>query len=231
MADLRGAVTESNGEISCSVEETNRIRASLGLRPLDLGEATAAKEGSKDAPKDANKIREVEEQLQKSAEIQSKILEMKQHRQTASKVMAKKGLGESSDDDDAVDNTAKWVNRSREKQKEMAEKLARQLQEQDEAAQQVEQYSAKNLRGLKVQHDASAFEEGETIILTLADRRVLRKEGDDVDVNDDEDELENIHLAEAEKASRAKVPCTLKLSVLVMLRSYYLGKAAYRSSP
>ena len=208
MSEIRSAVTESNGEISCSVEETNRIRASLGLRPLDQGAVAAAKEGSKDAPKDANKIREEEEKLQKSAELQNRISEMKQHRQTASKVMAKKGLGESSDDDDTVDNTASWVNRSREKQKEMAEKLARQLQEQDEAAQHVEEYSAKNLKGLKVQHDASSFEEGETIILTLADRRVLRKEGDDVDVNDDEDELENIHLAEAEKDARAKVALT-----------------------
>ena len=28
----RAHVTESNGEVSCSVEETNRIRALLGLR-------------------------------------------------------------------------------------------------------------------------------------------------------------------------------------------------------
>lgn len=28
------AVTEANGEISCSIEESNRIRAMLGLKPL-----------------------------------------------------------------------------------------------------------------------------------------------------------------------------------------------------
>jgi hypothetical protein len=28
-------VSEDNGEISCSVEETNRIRALLGLKPLN----------------------------------------------------------------------------------------------------------------------------------------------------------------------------------------------------
>lgn len=33
-ASLRANVTKKNGEISCSVEETNRIRAALGLRPL-----------------------------------------------------------------------------------------------------------------------------------------------------------------------------------------------------
>lgn len=31
----RAVITESGGEISCSVEETNRIRAELGLAPLE----------------------------------------------------------------------------------------------------------------------------------------------------------------------------------------------------
>ena len=33
---LRAQVTESGNEISCSVEETNRLRASLGLKPLKI---------------------------------------------------------------------------------------------------------------------------------------------------------------------------------------------------
>ena len=33
---LKAVVSESNGEISCSVEETNRIRKLLGLKPLVL---------------------------------------------------------------------------------------------------------------------------------------------------------------------------------------------------
>lgn len=32
---VRAEVVEQNGEISCSIEETNRIRAVLGLRPLN----------------------------------------------------------------------------------------------------------------------------------------------------------------------------------------------------
>ena len=32
----KAVTTESNGEISCSIEETNRIRAELGLPPLEL---------------------------------------------------------------------------------------------------------------------------------------------------------------------------------------------------
>ena len=32
----KAVVTESNGEISCSIEESNRIRALLGLKPLKV---------------------------------------------------------------------------------------------------------------------------------------------------------------------------------------------------
>lgn len=40
----RAQVSESNGEVSCSVEETNRVRALLGLRPLDLEKKESAVE-------------------------------------------------------------------------------------------------------------------------------------------------------------------------------------------
>jgi uncharacterized protein YkwD len=33
---LKAIVTEKDGEISCTVEETNRIRALLGLKPLKI---------------------------------------------------------------------------------------------------------------------------------------------------------------------------------------------------
>jgi hypothetical protein len=31
---MKAMVSDSNGELSCSVDETNRLRAMLGLRPL-----------------------------------------------------------------------------------------------------------------------------------------------------------------------------------------------------
>lgn len=34
--EIKAMVTESNGEISCSVEETNRIRSLLGMKPLKI---------------------------------------------------------------------------------------------------------------------------------------------------------------------------------------------------
>jgi hypothetical protein len=38
---IKAVVTESNGEISCSVEETNRVRALLGLKPLKVEKQNA----------------------------------------------------------------------------------------------------------------------------------------------------------------------------------------------
>ena len=34
---VKARVVEADGEISCSVDETNRIRAALGLKPLREG--------------------------------------------------------------------------------------------------------------------------------------------------------------------------------------------------
>ena len=38
---LKATVTETNGEIACSVEETNRLRALLGLKPLKVDDEGA----------------------------------------------------------------------------------------------------------------------------------------------------------------------------------------------
>lgn len=39
----RAQTVERHGEVSCSIEETNRIRAALGLRPLDVGDARGSR--------------------------------------------------------------------------------------------------------------------------------------------------------------------------------------------
>ena len=49
-----------------------------------------------------------------------------------------------------------------------------------------------NNTGVRLRHDADDFKEGESVILTLADKRILDEGGD-------EDELENVNKAEQEK--------------------------------
>ena len=58
-----------------------------------------------------------------------------------------------------------------------------QEEEEDEEAQ------ARGLTGLKVKHTADELQEGETMILTLADKNILDEKGD---LSEGEDELENV---------------------------------------
>ena len=52
-----------------------------------------------------------------------------------------------------------------------------------------EEAQARSLAGLKVKHTADEMLEGETMILTLADKNILDDKGD---LSDGEDELENV---------------------------------------
>ena len=54
-----------------------------------------------------------------------------------------------------------------------------------------EEAELKGLKGLKVKHTADELQEGETMILTLADKNILDEKGD-LDDDEDQDELENV---------------------------------------
>lgn len=132
MADIdKPKGQDSGGDVSLSVDETNKLRAQLGLKPLEM-EVKEEKAGSNKNPLDYLAMKEEEEERKKTDELQRKIEEMKKQRKVASKVMAVKGLGEASDGEDDIDNAAKWVKRSRKKHQALADKLAKQLQEQEE---------------------------------------------------------------------------------------------------
>lgn len=85
-------------------------------------------------------------------------------------------MGDSSKDD-ALD-TAAWLKkqkkRAKQREKELAERRAREMEEADRAA----AYDERDLAGLKVGHGAEAFETGEDVILTLKDSRVLGDDGE-----------------------------------------------------
>ena len=65
-----------------SIEETNRVRASLGLRPLDVGEKPEApKEGTSKNPVSYMDMKKAEEEEAKAKELREKIADMKRSRQ------------------------------------------------------------------------------------------------------------------------------------------------------
>lgn len=190
----------ASGDASLSIEETNKLRAKLGLKPLELNE-NKRELGTKEEPLVAETINPVYIQQQK--DMREKLAAMKEKRIRNKKLGKVKTLAE----DDWLDNTAAWVERSRKlsKEKEMAEKRAKLLQEMDEefgvsslVEQEFEQskrdaYSSRDLKGLTVQHKIESFNEGETVILTLQDKGVLVEE-DDV--------LVNVGLVDKEKAEK-----------------------------
>ncbi|KAI4887874.1 hypothetical protein NFI96_015083 [Prochilodus magdalenae] len=195
------APKSASGDASLSIEETNKLRAKLGLKPLELNE-NKKELGTKEEPLLAETINPV--QIKQQAEIREKLAALKEKRLLNQKLGKVKTLGE---EEPWLDDTAAWVERSRTlaKEKEMAEKRAKLLEEMDEefgvsnlveqefAQSKKEAYSSKDLKGLSVQHKMESFKEGETVILTLQDKDVLAEE---------EDILVNVGLVDKEKAEK-----------------------------
>ncbi|XP_051900915.1 U4/U6.U5 tri-snRNP-associated protein 1 [Pristis pectinata] len=137
-------------------------------------------------------------------DIRVKLAALKEKRLLNQKLGKVKTLG---DDDAWLDDAVAWVEKSRklQKEKEMAEKRARLLEEMDEefgVSNLIEEelrtkkqtaYTSQDLKGLTVQHDIKAFKEGEAVVLTLKDRGVLDEE-DDV--------LVNVNILDKERAEK-----------------------------
>uniref|UniRef100_A0A8C1WF25 Spliceosome associated factor 1, recruiter of U4/U6.U5 tri-snRNP n=1 Tax=Cyprinus carpio TaxID=7962 RepID=A0A8C1WF25_CYPCA len=172
-----------------------------GLKPLDLNESKK-EAGTKEEPLLAETINPV--QIRQQAEMREKLAALKEKRLLNKKLGKVKALG---DEEPWLDDTAAWVERSRKlaKEKEMAEKRAKLLEEMDEefgvsslveqefAQERKDAYSSRDLKGLKVQHKMDSFREGETVILTIEDKGVLEEE---------EDVLVNVGLVDKEKAEK-----------------------------
>ncbi|KAJ8267152.1 hypothetical protein GJAV_G00139110 [Gymnothorax javanicus] len=196
-----GNSKSAGGDSSLSIEETNKLRAKLGLKPLELTE-NKKELGTKEEPIVAETINPA--QLKQQQEIREKLAALKEKRLLNQKLGKVKTLAE---DELWLDDTAAWVERSRKlaKEREMAEKRAKLLEEMDEefgVSNLVEQefghgskeaYGSSDLKGLTVQHKMDSFREGETVILTLQDKGVLEEE---------EDVLVNVGLVDREKAEK-----------------------------
>ncbi|XP_054007157.1 U4/U6.U5 tri-snRNP-associated protein 1 [Hylaeus anthracinus] len=194
-------------QTSLSIEETNKLRAKLGLKPLELDST------SKDDP---NKIKDdlgefyhkpapdVNEKI-KTQKLKEKIGLQKQKRQIEASLSKVKGLAECDSDDDAKT----WIDKSRrlDQEKKKAEERAKMLDQLDEEfgignlvkeeihTARKTAYTEKNLKGLKVEHNIEKFEEGKTVILTLKDQAVLDESGDvlvNVNITDEERYQRNI---------------------------------------
>ncbi|KAM5138334.1 U4/U6.U5 tri-snRNP-associated protein 1 [Mantella aurantiaca] len=194
------APKSAGGDSSLSIEETNKLRAKLGLKPLELN--TAKTEcGTKEDPVAAAVINPLV--LKQQQELREKLAAAKEKRIQNQKLGKIKSLGE---DELWLDDTAAWIERSRKLQaeKDKAEKREKLLAEMDEefgVSNLVEEefgqkknYASTDLQGLTVEHNVDSFTEGQTVILTLKDKGVLDK--------DDSDVLVNVNMVDREKANK-----------------------------
>ncbi|XP_063362502.1 U4/U6.U5 tri-snRNP-associated protein 1 [Cydia amplana] len=191
---------------SLSIEDTNRLRAKLGLKPLEVQQKPDDDGKFKDDlgefyHKPAANLA----QQRRTEKIRERLELRKEKRQMEMKLQTTL-LAEGSDDEDA----SAWVNKSRDiqKQKQEAAKRAAMLDEMDavfgvsalveeeERADRSLAYSAAALTGLRVAHDLNSLADERDTVLTLADKDVLAEDAEDVLVNvnivDDERYKKNI---------------------------------------
>jgi U4/U6.U5 tri-snRNP-associated protein 1 len=192
-----------------SIEETNRIRVSLGMKPLPVpGQSNGPvfKEASaptnpEDEPGSTLESREAEaygnfQKVQQAEEARrrrdAKAEAIKKARDLAKRnaKLEGKGLGDADDEEDT--SARAWLMKQKKRQKdiEKARKREQELAEQERLLQA--EYTAKDLAGVKVGHELGTFQEGEEQVLVLKDTTI--------DENEEEgDELENLDLREREK--------------------------------
>eukprot|EP01119_Soliformovum_irregulare_P001288 TRINITY_DN11011_c0_g1_i1.p1 TRINITY_DN11011_c0_g1~~TRINITY_DN11011_c0_g1_i1.p1 ORF type:complete len:769 (-),score=320.14 TRINITY_DN11011_c0_g1_i1:6-2312(-) len=180
-------------EVSLSVEATNALRISLGLKPLHVPDPKEAEE------KEQARLKAIEERqkAEKSAAIKQKLVDMKSDRQHQTFV-GSKSIAEEIDDEDA----SAWLSKAKtiqsdemEKEKQKAARRRREMEELEA------QYTSSDLTGLKISHAMSEFENGGPVILTLADTSILNQDGG---INEDDDELENVNIAEKQRRAKAE---------------------------
>jgi U4/U6.U5 tri-snRNP-associated protein 1 len=191
---------------AASIEEINKLRKSMGMKPLPVPgqapQAAASPEPEEDqgstletreaaAYDNYQKVQQAELNKRKREEKAAAIKRAREKAQRNAQLEGK-GLAES---DEAADLDAKsWLKNQKKRQKEIAKQ--RKEEEEREAAEaeaaKKRQYTSKDLSGIKVGHDVDSFLDSEDQILTLKDTDVLDEE-------EGEDELENLDLREREK--------------------------------
>ncbi|XP_041353215.1 U4/U6.U5 tri-snRNP-associated protein 1-like [Gigantopelta aegis] len=196
--------TGASGGSSLSVQETNRLRLKLGLKPLEVPGSTNddGTDGKPKEPEDVHAPPVNWGEQRKTERMREKLLAQKEKRVITNKLKKVKTLGESDSDDESA---VAWVKKNRKisKEKLLAEKRAKMLEEMDqefgisglldqEFHDKSKDYTSKDLTGLKVEHKLDKFLEGNSVILTLKDKGVL----------EDEDVLINVNILDEEVAEK-----------------------------
>lgn len=192
-----------------SIEETNRLRVSLGMKPLPVPGAAPAGPVFKEASSteeaastletrqaegydNFRKLQEAEEAKRKR---EAKAEAIKKARDAAKRFskLEGKGLGDADEEEDV--DARSWLIKSNKRKKEIEKARKLEKEREEEEKRLAAEYTAKDLAGVKVGHEFDTLVDGEEQVLTLKDTTI--------DENEEEgDELENIDLREREKLSK-----------------------------
>ncbi|OCF61175.1 U4/U6.U5 tri-snRNP-associated protein 1 [Kwoniella mangroviensis CBS 10435] len=183
----------SMNQESLTIEETLKLREQLGLPTAAPAEGTGEEAPvDKEALAEANYAQRREDMRKEKEEKDLKErIERSRNRSALNAKLKGKTLGTSNEDDKL--DTKSWIKQQKKREKLRAAELARRAKEMEEADKAI--YDERDLSGLKVGHDVDDFEEGEDVILTLKDNRIL--EGD-------EDELQNVNMVDDAAIKAAK---------------------------
>lgn len=196
---------------AATIEETNRIRVSLGMKPLPVPGVTSTAQAGKSSTRDGEeaastlesrqaesyenykKYQDAEAAKKKREERAAAIRKAGDEAQRFA-VLEGKGLGDADDKGDVDAKSWLMGQKKRQKNIDKIRKLEEELAAAEAAAAAAVQYTSKDLAGIKVAHDTSDFLGGEDQVLTLKDTTI--------DENEDEgDELENLDIRENQERS------------------------------
>ena len=193
------------------IAEVNKVRLSLGMKPLPVPGVTSGPSFKERGPSDDSSSEEEDEpgstlesrqaqgydnwkKLQDEADAkakrEAKAAAVKKARDAAQSNAALQGKGLGDGDGDDLD-TKTWLQQQKKRQKKLEKEKMRRLEAEFAERENAPEYTEKDLAGVKVAHEMDAFEGGEEQVLTLKDSTI--------DQNEEEgDELENLDLREQE---------------------------------
>lgn len=174
---------ERDGDETMSVEQTNALRAALGLEPLAVENQAVDNEEERIVAEEQKRRDEADKQQAETKVKRERIMKKKLEGATISE-MYKSEVGSSAAD---------WVKRSRKMGKDKA--LAAFREATLAADEEPEEYDSQHLKGLRVAHNSEQFQEGTGVILTLKDKPILK----DGKLEDDDDVLENVNMVDDER--------------------------------
>ncbi|KAK3343987.1 SART-1 protein [Lasiosphaeria hispida] len=187
---------------AASIEEINKLRRAMGMKPLPVPGAAAPSQASAGEDPDApstletrealaygnfKKVQEAEEAKKRREE---KAAAVKKARDKAQRFAALEGKGIADLDEDDELDAKSWLKNQKKRQKKID--AQKKFEEEKAATQAIAEHTSADLADVKVAHDMASFLDADDQILTLKDTGVLENE-------EEGDELENLDMREQER--------------------------------